>query len=142
MRVTFGIKIFTSVIVALPQDKLSTTNALAQHQLPSGTEILASVQLEPLDQTVFSAQPQDSGMETTVFAPRTESGTAKTVFALKDSMDLNASHAQPQDSGTTLKANVSAHKTEFGAAKIAFALQDFLDLNAFHAQLQDSGTII
>jgi hypothetical protein len=127
------------VIAALPQDKSSTTNALAQHQPPSGTEMLAFAQPIPSDPTVFNVQPQDFGMETTVFAKRTESGTIKIAFALLDFLDLNAFHAHHQDSGTMLQANVFAPRTESGTEKTASVPQDFSVPTANHAHPQENG---
>lgn len=134
-----GTKISTSVIAAQLQDKLLVDNVLAQLQPLSGTETLVFAQLTLSDQTVFHAQPQDSGTEITVFALKTESGTDKTVFALLDFMDQTVFHAQLQDSGITTKVNAFAHKTEFGTDKIAFVLQDSLDPTVNHAQLQEDG---
>ena len=141
MLVMSGTKIFTSVIAVQLQDKLLVDNVLAQLQPLSGTETPVFAQLTLSDQTVFHAQPQDSGItiKVNVFALKTESGTDKTVFALLDSMDQTVFHAQLQDSGITIKVNVSAHKTEFGTEKIAFVLQDFMESTVNHAQLQEDG---
>jgi len=70
------------------------------------------------------------------------SGTETPVFAQPTLSDQTVFHAQLQDSGTILSANVFALKTESGTDKIAFALLDFTDQTVFHAQLQDSGTTL
>jgi hypothetical protein len=94
-----GTKISTFVTVVLPQDKSSEDNVHAQLQQLSGMETHVSAHQTPSDQTVFHAQPQDSGTTPTVFALKTESGTDKTAFALLVFTDQTVNHAQPQEDG-------------------------------------------
>lgn len=97
----------------------------------SGTKIFTSV---------IAAQLQDKLLVDNVLAQlQPLSGTETPVFAQLTLSDQTVFHAQLQDSGITIKVNVSAHKTEFGTDKIAFVLQDFMESTVNHAQLQEDG---
>ena len=141
MLVTSGIKISTFVTAVLLQDKSLVDNVLAQLQPLFGTEMPVFAQPILLDQTVFHAQPQDSGIKLSVnvFVLKTESGMDKIVFALLDFMDQVVFHAQLQDSGMKSSVNVFAHKIESGTDKIVFVLQDFMVPTVNHAHYQEDG---
>ncbi len=128
-----------SVTAAQPQDKSSTTNAPVPPPPQSGTETPVFAQLEPSEPTVFNVQPQDSGMEIIVSAPRTEPGTVKIASVLQDFSELNVFHAHHQDSGTTLQVNVYAQKRESGTDKAVLVHQDFSVQTVSAARLKNIG---
>jgi hypothetical protein len=134
------------------------TNVFALHQPMSGmAKHVFAHQIHSAHHAKL-APPQDSGTtpSTNVCAPRTESGTVKTVFALQDCSDQTVLSAHLKSIGTKRLKPASVSLLLFGAENTASAHHqqpstmvqnvpaqlELMDPNASHVPPQDSGTII
>jgi hypothetical protein len=121
-----------------------------------GTVQTVSVNQDHTDQTVFNVHLKNIGTKRLkpVFAILHLFGADNTAsahhqplstmdqnaLAQLELMDLNAFHAQPQDSGTTPATNVFVLRTESGTVKTVSAYQVSSDQTVFNVHLKNIGT--
>ncbi len=142
---SIGMKRLKAVFAMLHSFGVDNT-ASAHHQLLSSMDQNALAQLELMDLNVFHALPQDSGTTPAInaSAPRTESGTVKTVSVYQVSSDQIVSNAQLKSIGMKRLKPVFAILLSFGVDNIASAHQvmTWSTDNAADAQLDTHGRMV